>query len=74
MLSDLKGVSVFDLNAESARELQPARAAFSHTAATSQFRARIKDLLGLKRLEPVATAGPGCGRAPGRRLPRQENC
>lgn len=52
VLSDLKGVSVFDLNAERPRELQPGRPEFRRSATTNQLRAGIKDLLGLRGWSP----------------------
>jgi dienelactone hydrolase len=48
VLSDLRGVSVFDLNAERERELRPDRAAFCRSSSSSAFRERIGELLGIK--------------------------
>ena len=52
VLSDLDGVSVFDLNAERERQLRPERSRFCKTATTSEFRSRMKDLLGLGGWSP----------------------
>src|SRR4029079_9787083 len=51
VLGELKGVSVFDLNAERAREWEPSRAAFRRST-TGERRARIRELLGLGGWSP----------------------
>jgi dienelactone hydrolase len=48
VLSDLKGVSVFDLNADRERQLRPARAAFCRSGTIIAFRDKIRELLGIK--------------------------
>jgi hypothetical protein len=47
-LSDLKGVSVFDFNAERERQLRAERAAFCRTSRSAAFRDKIRELLGIK--------------------------
>ncbi|MFO0891776.1 MAG: acetylxylan esterase [Isosphaeraceae bacterium] len=54
VLSDLKGVSVFDLNARRAEELRPAREAFARKAPGAEFRAKVRELLGLAHHKPKA--------------------
>lgn len=54
VLSDLKGVSAFDLNAQRAEELRPAREAFVRTASQSELRSRVRLLLGLPDRKPLA--------------------
>jgi dienelactone hydrolase len=53
VLSDLKGVSVFDLNTDRERQLRLPRAEFCRRATMSQFRSTMKDLLGLQQLKPT---------------------
>jgi dienelactone hydrolase len=47
VLGDEHGVSVFDLNAQRARELRGARAEFCKSSSASMFRSRIRELLAL---------------------------
>jgi dienelactone hydrolase len=47
VLSELGGVSVFDLNAEREQQLRPERTGFCKTAGTGEFRLKLKELLGL---------------------------
>jgi dienelactone hydrolase len=54
VLSSLKGVSVFDLNARRAEELRPARVAFARSASSPEFRAKLRELLGLADHKPRA--------------------
>ncbi len=54
VLSDLKGVSVFDLNAQRDEELKPGREAYSRTATSREFRTKVKELLGLAGRHPCA--------------------
>lgn len=49
VLSDLGGVSVFDLNEERDRQLKPERARFRETATAGEFRAKVREVLGLGR-------------------------
>ena len=56
VLGDGPGVSVFDLNAERARQLRDSRAQFSRSNSASTFRSRIRGLLGLAEKEPGARA------------------
>lgn len=53
VLSDLKGVSVFDLNADRERELRPIRAGFCRTSSASDFRLAVGRLLGLADRVPA---------------------
>ena len=54
VLSDLKGVSVFDLNAEKEQQLRPGRTEFCRSSTSPAFRATIRRLLGLadRKLQP----------------------
>jgi dienelactone hydrolase len=54
VLSELKGVSVFDLNAERERQLRDPRVQFSSSSSASAFRSGIRELLGLKNKRPSA--------------------
>jgi hypothetical protein len=54
VLSDFKGVSVFDLNAEREQTLRPGREAFARNSSLRDFRARVRQLLGIAGREPVA--------------------
>jgi dienelactone hydrolase len=49
VLTDLHGVSVFDLNREREQELRPDRSRFCKAATTIQVRSKIRELLGLGR-------------------------
>jgi dienelactone hydrolase len=48
VLSDLKGRSVFDLNAEKEEQLRPCRESFSRSSSSSAFRLRVKKRLGIE--------------------------
>jgi hypothetical protein len=54
VLGDGPEVSVFDLNAQRARQLRGPRARFLSESTPSAFRARIRELLGLADREPAA--------------------
>jgi dienelactone hydrolase len=54
VLTELKGLSVFDLNARRDEELRPAREEFARKSSTSQFQAKVKELLGIAGLKPAA--------------------
>jgi hypothetical protein len=65
VLGDGPGVSVFDLNAERARQLRVPRARFSSSSSASKFRARIRELLGMTGKEPAARPIQVLGEIPG---------
>jgi dienelactone hydrolase len=48
VLSDLKGRSVFALNAEKEEQLRPGREAFCRSSSSSAFRSRVKKRLGIE--------------------------
>jgi dienelactone hydrolase len=65
VLSDFKGVSVFDLNRQRNRELAPIREAACRNSSLEEFRATVRNRLGLAQWQPkpalprVRSAGPG---------------
>ncbi|QEH33666.1 Acetyl xylan esterase (AXE1) [Aquisphaera giovannonii] len=65
VLSELHGVSAFDLNAERARELRPAREAFARDSTPADFRARVRELLGIGRSRPASGPVEEVGRQSG---------
>jgi len=65
VLGDGPGVSVFDLNAERARQLRVPRARFSSSSSASKFRSRIRELLGMTGKEPAARPIQVLGEIPG---------
>ncbi|WP_165221272.1 alpha/beta hydrolase family protein [Aquisphaera insulae] len=72
VLSDLHGVSAFDLNAERARELAAARAAFASNSSPEAFRDRVRELLGLRGWKPSAAPIVEHRRQPGSGFIRRE--
>jgi dienelactone hydrolase len=54
VLSDLPGISVFELNSRRADELRPSREEFARKSSSSQFRAKVQELLGITGRKPTA--------------------